>query len=84
MISGELRPPRITQYLKISLNSATVEAHCVMVDGNGVAVYAGEIVYRGDCVELDIDLLENRTVAASGNRLLSKAGLIRSWTRQAE
>lgn len=49
------------QYLKIPLNSPTAEAHCVVVDGNGVAVYVGEIVYRGDCVKLDIDLLENRT-----------------------
>lgn len=44
-------------HLDIALNSPTAEAHCVVVDENGVAIYVGEIIYRGDCLKLDIDLL---------------------------
>lgn len=45
--------------LKIALNAPTAEAHCVVVDNKGVAIYVGDIVYRGECVKLDIDLLRN-------------------------
>jgi hypothetical protein len=31
----------------------------VVVDTDGIAMYVAEIVYRGDCVKLHIDLLEN-------------------------
>lgn len=44
-------------HLHVGLNSPIAEAHCVVVDGDGVAVYVGEIIYRGDCIKLDIDLL---------------------------
>ncbi len=47
--------------LKIALNAPTAEAHCVVVDNRGVAIYVGDIIYRGDCVKLDIDLLRNST-----------------------
>jgi GntR family transcriptional regulator len=42
--------------LKVVLNAPTMEARCVVVDENGVAIYVGEIVYRGDCIRLSIDL----------------------------
>ena len=46
-------------YLKLALNAPTAEAHCVVTDMAGVAIYVGDIVYRGDCVKLNIDLLTN-------------------------
>jgi GntR family transcriptional regulator len=46
-------------YLKVALNSPTAEAHCVVTDDRGVAIYVGDIIYRGDCVKLNIDLLPN-------------------------
>ena len=46
-------------HLNIALSSPTAEAHCVVVDDQGTAIYIGEIVYRGDCIKLDIDLLAN-------------------------
>lgn len=47
----------VAQYLRVPLNSPTAEVHCAIVNRAGVAVYVAEIVYRGDCVRLDIDLL---------------------------
>ena len=49
------------QSLGIALNSPTAEAHCVVVDDRGIAIYVGDIVYRGDCVKFDIDLLNATT-----------------------
>ncbi|MCH8154892.1 MAG: GntR family transcriptional regulator, partial [Proteobacteria bacterium] len=45
--------------LKVALNAPTAEAHCVVTDMAGVAIYVGDIIYRGDCVKLNIDLLTN-------------------------
>lgn len=49
------------QSLDIALNSPTAEAHCVVVDERNVAIYVADIVYRGDCVKFDIDLLNAAT-----------------------
>lgn len=49
------------QSLGIALNSPTAEAHCVVVDTRGVAIYVADIVYRGDCVKFDINLLHAGT-----------------------
>lgn len=46
------------ELLKIPLNAPTAEAHCVVVDEDGVAVYVADITYRGDCIKLDIDLFD--------------------------
>jgi len=46
--------------LRLPLNAPTVEAHCVVTDRAGVAIYVGEIVYRGDVVHLDIELIGRR------------------------
>ncbi|MCC7485646.1 MAG: GntR family transcriptional regulator [Burkholderiales bacterium] len=43
--------------LRLPLNAPTVEAHCVVVDRAGIAIYVGEIIYRGDVVHLDIELI---------------------------
>lgn len=45
--------------LKIHLNAPTAEVHCVVADDNNVAIYVAEIIYRGDCIALDIELLQN-------------------------
>jgi len=45
--------------LKVALNAPTAECRCVVIDDTGVAVYVAEIIYRGDCVKLSIDLLKN-------------------------
>ncbi len=49
--------PHIAEALRIPLNTPTVEAHYVVEHRNGVVAYVSEIVYRGDCVRFDIDLL---------------------------
>ncbi len=49
------------QLLGLALNAPMAEAHCVVVDDHGVAIYVADIVYRGDCVRFDIDLLNART-----------------------
>ena len=47
--------------MKIALGAPTAEARCVVTDADGTVVYVGEIVYRGDCVKLDGDLLASLT-----------------------
>lgn len=49
------------QFLGLALNAPTANAHCVVVDGRGIAIYVADIIYRGDCVRFDIDLLNART-----------------------
>ena len=53
--------PETATHLKIALGAPTAEARCVVTDGGGVVIYVGEIVYRGDCVKLDGDLLASLT-----------------------
>ena len=50
------------EHLKVALNSPTAEAHCVVTDDKGVVIYVGDIIYRGDCVRLNIDLLPDGDV----------------------
>ena len=45
------------QALSLALNAPTAEARCVVTDPCDVVIYAGRIIYRGDCVKFDIDLL---------------------------
>lgn len=45
--------------LKIPLNAPTAEAHCIVTDSDGVIIYSGDIVYRGDRVKLNIELLSS-------------------------
>jgi GntR family transcriptional regulator len=40
----------------------------VVVDAKGIAIYVAEIIYRGDCVKLYIDLLQNGRGNRSGRR----------------
>jgi GntR family transcriptional regulator len=48
------------RHLRLPLNAPTVEAHCVVTDRAGVAIYVSEIVYRGDVVHVDIELIGPR------------------------
>lgn len=45
--------------LKIPLNAPTAEAHCVVTDTNGIVIYSGDIIYPGDRVKLNIELLNS-------------------------
>jgi len=40
----------------------------VVVDAAGIAIYVAEIIYRGDCMKLHIDLLQNGRGGRSGRR----------------
>lgn len=51
--------PRIANLLAIGIGFPTVEAHLVVDDAAGVAIYVADVVYRGDCVQLDVDLLRS-------------------------
>ena len=53
--------PEISTLLKIALGAPTAEARCVVTDSDNVVIYVGEIVYRGDCIKLDGDLLAGLT-----------------------
>jgi GntR family transcriptional regulator len=47
----------IADLLKIALGAPTAECRCVVIDGNGVAIYVADITYRSEVIRLHIDLL---------------------------
>ncbi|WP_250152440.1 GntR family transcriptional regulator [Ancylobacter radicis] len=49
--------PRVANLLATGIGFPTVEAHLVITDATGVVIYVADIIYRGDCVQLDVDLL---------------------------
>ena len=49
--------PEIADLMKIPLGAPTVESHLVIVDDTGEAIYVGDIIYRADCIKLQVDLL---------------------------
>ena len=49
--------PEVAEYLRVALNAPTAQVHCVLVNRAGTAIYIADMVYRGDCVRLDVDLL---------------------------
>jgi GntR family transcriptional regulator len=51
--------PQTADYLKIALGAPTAQCRCVVIDADGVAIYAADIIYRSDVVKLHIDLLAN-------------------------
>ncbi len=51
--------------LKIALGAPTAECRCVVIDGDGVAIYVADIIYRSEVVRLHIDLLANSGAAAA-------------------
>jgi GntR family transcriptional regulator len=48
--------PETARLLKLPLNAPTAEAHCVVIDRRGIAIYVADIIYRGDCIKLETDL----------------------------
>jgi GntR family transcriptional regulator len=51
--------PDTSERLRIPLNAPTAEARYLVRNQQGVVTYVAEVVYRGDCVRFDIDLLRN-------------------------
>jgi len=45
--------------LKVAANTPTAEVRCVVRNDQNVAIYIAEIIYRGDCIRFDIELLQN-------------------------
>lgn len=51
--------PETARLLKLPLNSPTAEAHCVVIDEHGVAIYVADVIYRGDCIKLETNLFKS-------------------------
>ena len=49
--------PEAADLLNVPIGAPTAECRCVVTDERGVVVYVAKIVYRSDCIRLDIDLL---------------------------
>ncbi|MGH7067952.1 MAG: GntR family transcriptional regulator [Acetobacteraceae bacterium] len=48
-----------SERLRMPLNSPTAEAHFFVRNRQGIVTYVSDVVYRGDCVRFDIDLLRS-------------------------
>jgi GntR family transcriptional regulator len=71
--------PTSSDLLAIGLGAPTAECRCVLIDGNGVAIYVADIVYRSDAIQLHIDLLtQKRPLAGAGGRAATVKGTGRS------
>ncbi len=64
--------PGVADALKVPIGAPTVNAHCVVVDEEGVAIYIGDIVYRSDSIKLQINLLEGVDLAQRSDRASGK------------
>ncbi|MBV9521625.1 MAG: GntR family transcriptional regulator [Alphaproteobacteria bacterium] len=51
--------PETARLLKLPLNAPTAEAHCVVIDRRGIAIYVADIIYRGDCIKIETDLFKS-------------------------
>jgi GntR family transcriptional regulator len=61
--------PETARVLKLTLNAPTAEAHCVVTDARGVAIYIADIIYRGDCIKFETNLYnEGEMPAADATR----------------
>jgi GntR family transcriptional regulator len=52
--------PEAADLLNVPIGAPTAECRCVVTDERGVVVYVAKIVYRSDCIRLDINLLGGR------------------------
>ncbi|HYB11262.1 MAG TPA: GntR family transcriptional regulator [Alphaproteobacteria bacterium] len=59
--------PETARLLEVPLNAPTAEAHCVVTNRKGVAIYVADIIYRGDCISIETDLLEPSQLVASSD-----------------
>lgn len=75
--------PEVADLLKISIGAPTVEAHCVVIDDGGIAIYVGDIVYRSESIKLQIDLLGPGPMLPKRGRNGAKIALPRRKSRRA-
>ena len=76
--------PEIADLLKISIGAPTVEAHCVVIDDAGIAIYVGDIIYRSESIRLQMNLLVTTTLRQKKERNGFEAiGLARRKSRKA-
>jgi GntR family transcriptional regulator len=76
--------PEIADLLKISIGAPTVEAHCVVIDDAGIAIYVGDIIYRSESIRLQMNLLVTTTLRQKKERNGCEAiGLARRKSRKA-
>ena len=64
--------PATANLLQVPLGAPTAECRCVATDGNGSAIYVAEIIYRNDCVQLYINLIDKtqlRKAAVPASRM---------------
>jgi len=47
----------VAALLRISLSAPTVACRCIVINEQDVAIYVGEIIYRGDSLRISMDLL---------------------------
>ncbi|MGH8431446.1 MAG: GntR family transcriptional regulator [Solimonas sp.] len=60
--------PEAADLLHVPLGAPTAECRCVVTDDKGVVVYVAQIIYRSDCIRLDIDLLAGSDAASPRRR----------------
>jgi GntR family transcriptional regulator len=60
--------PITSDLLQIALGAPTAECRCVLIDGDGTAIYVADIIYRSDAIKLHIDLLAPGPASANGAR----------------
>lgn len=65
--------PEVADLMKIPLGASTMECRCVVIDDSGVAIYVADIVYRSDCIKLEIDLLGTRVAGKARSDAGAKA-----------
>ena len=70
--------PTSSDLLEIGLGAPTAECRCVLIDGNGIAIYVADIVYRSDAIQLHIDLLTQKRALAGAGRAVPVKGAGRS------
>jgi GntR family transcriptional regulator len=63
--------PALADLLNVPIGSPTVNAHCVVVDDGGIAIYVGDIIYRSDSIKLQVNLLDASSIAKSADAKLA-------------
>ncbi len=65
--------PVTAEFLQIGIGAPTAECRCVVIDGDGVAIYVADIIYRSDAIKLYIDLLAGSPPSRKGRSRKSRA-----------
>lgn len=65
--------PETARLLKVQLNAPTAEARCLVVDGRGIAIYVADIIYRGDCIKLETNLINDGDLRRDKRRIARQA-----------